>query len=68
MGSLIIGERSKQLSWMASIFISYAREDRDWARRLASRFELEGWSVWWDSQIPSGAEFHDAVFEELKTA
>ena len=42
---------------MSDIFISYASEDRDMARRLAGALEAQGWSVWWDRTIPAGSTF-----------
>lgn len=38
---------------MVDVFISYAREDRNSAARLASCLQLRGWSVWWDREIIS---------------
>lgn len=37
---------------MSQIFISSASEDMDYAKRLADAFAGQGWSVWWDKQIP----------------
>ncbi len=39
---------------MSDIFISYAREDREIAGRLAGALEAAGWSVWWDSKLRAG--------------
>jgi hypothetical protein len=36
---------------MEDIFISYASEDREQARRFAEAFAARGWSVWWDRHI-----------------
>ncbi|MGB5562717.1 MAG: toll/interleukin-1 receptor domain-containing protein [Sedimenticolaceae bacterium] len=46
---------------MSDIFISYASEDTDFARRLAGAFEGEGWSVWWDKQIPPGMDYAQVI-------
>ena len=46
---------------MADIFISYAKADKDNARMLAEALEDRGWSVWWDSKIPTGREFDDVI-------
>jgi hypothetical protein len=35
---------------VADVFLSYAREDADVARRLAYLFECEDWSCWLDSR------------------
>jgi predicted esterase len=33
---------------MRRIFISYAREDRDYAHTLANALSERGYEVWWD--------------------
>lgn len=53
---------------MADIFISYAREDRASAERLANALEEQGWSVWWDPQIPAGKTFDDVIEQAIDTA
>ena len=53
---------------MADIFISYARVDRERARALATALDLEGWSVWWDRDIPPGRTFDDVIEEALSAA
>ena len=42
---------------MASIFLSYAHEDRRCAERLARVLESDGHSVWWDRRLDGGEEF-----------
>ncbi len=46
---------------MSDIFISYAREDLDAARRLAEALELHGWSVFWDRTIPAGKTWREVI-------
>ncbi len=53
---------------MSDIFISYAKEDRPHAERLARALEGEGWSVWWDVIIPAGLTFDDVIEEALDAA
>ena len=53
---------------MSDIFISYAREDLDRARRLASALESRGWSVWWDRRIVAGQTFDQTIERELDSA
>jgi len=53
---------------MSDIFISYAREDRDRAERLARIFEQQNWGVWWDKVIPPGKKYADVIGEELASA
>ena len=53
---------------MSQIFISYANEDMEFARRLAKAFEHEGWSVWWDKQIPPGMDYAQVIEQAVKAA
>lgn len=53
---------------MADIFISYARVDREAARRLANALENAGWSVWWDPHIPVGRHFEEVIEQQLALA
>ena len=53
---------------MADIFISYARADRPRAARLAQALEHDGWSVWWDREIPPGRSFDEVIEEALAQA
>ena len=48
---------------MAEIFISYARADRDYAKRLASYLEDARLSVWWDTSIKPGEEIERRIGE-----
>lgn len=48
---------------MSDIFISYAKEDRQFAETLAQSLGEEGFDVWWDHDIPTGSTF-DAVIEK----
>src|SRR6476661_5246037 len=42
---------------MAAIFLSYAREDRSYAGKLAHVLEGAGHDVWWDRRLDGGEEF-----------
>jgi TPR repeat protein len=53
---------------MSDIFISYAREDRDKAKALAQLLQQQGWSVWWDRNIPPGRSFDQVIEEALGAA
>ena len=46
---------------MAQVFISYASEDKAFARHMAADFEARGWSVWWDHQIPPGMDYATVI-------
>lgn len=53
---------------MADIFISYASEDREHAKTMAHALESEGWSVWWDRDIPLGKPFDEVIQENIDAA
>lgn len=53
---------------MTDVFISYASEDRERVRTLASTLEACGWSVWWDRHIVVGQSFDQAIEHEIETA
>lgn len=46
---------------MASIFLSYARDDAARAKTLANALERAGHAVWWDRHIDGGAEFSGEI-------
>jgi TIR domain len=50
---------------MAEIFISYASEDRESARKLAEALSDRGWSIWWDRKIPLGKPFDEVIEKAL---
>lgn len=53
---------------MADLFLSYAAEDREDARQLASLLGEQGWSVWWDRAIRPGVWFDRAIEREIEQA
>jgi hypothetical protein len=53
---------------MADVFISYAREDRLAAQRIAGALQRHGWSVWWDADIPPGKAWDELIERELAAA
>lgn len=53
---------------MASIFLSYSREDVARVRPLAQALESAGHSVWWDQHIAGGEQFAQAIEQALDTA
>src|SRR5207248_3302281 len=52
----------------ASIFISYAQQDRARAEQFAARFAGAGWSVWWDRQTTGARHFDKAIEEAIAAA
>ena len=53
---------------MASVFLSYSREDAAKAKALAEALEKAGHDVWWDRHIRSGSEFSGAIEQALQKA
>jgi tetratricopeptide (TPR) repeat protein len=53
---------------VASVFLSYDREDADYARPIAVALEKAGHSVWWDLHVRSGAQFGKVIEEALTAA
>jgi cyclophilin family peptidyl-prolyl cis-trans isomerase len=53
---------------MADVFISYAREDKESAKRLADAIESRGWTVWWDRRIPAGKSYEDVIQQAIDDA
>lgn len=53
---------------MASLFLSYSREDVGQVGPLAAALESEGHVVWWDRHISGGQLFADAIEIALESA
>ncbi len=56
---------------MADLFISYKREDRQFAERLSIALEQLGFDVWWDFDLMSGDRFRrviEKVIDECSAA
>lgn len=53
---------------MPDIFLSYASKDREVTRRFAEAFEVEGFSVWWDSALRSGEAYDERIEMALRGA
>ena len=53
---------------MASVFLSYDREDSGRARSIAEALEEAGHSVWWDRHIRGGSQFSKEIEEALARA
>jgi tetratricopeptide (TPR) repeat protein len=53
---------------MADVFISYASEDRERARMVATALEASGLTVWWDRKIVAGQSFDAVIERELETS
>jgi hypothetical protein len=46
---------------MSDVFLSYARQDAETARRFADAFEASGFTVWWDDALRSGETFDETI-------
>jgi len=54
---------------MAEVFVSYAREDRDWVARFSRVLcSSTGWQVWWDRSILPGERFDEAIEKAMGEA
>jgi len=53
---------------MSDVFISYARDDAESARRFAAEFQAAGFSVWWDDALRSGDAFDESIERALREA
>ena len=53
---------------MSDIFISYNNKDKDKAKLFATILTQQGWSVFWDKNIPPGKTFDDYIGEQLDAA
>lgn len=53
---------------MASLFLSYSRDDMSRVEPLAAALEHEGHKVWWDRHISGGQGFADAIEQALESA
>ena len=47
------------------VFVSYAREDQDFASMLVAALESEGSTVWWDQHIRGGRKWGDELEHRL---
>ncbi len=53
---------------MAEIFVSYEREDADRAGQIVDALRKEGFDVWWDQRIHSGARWRSDIEQNLSSA
>jgi hypothetical protein len=55
---------------MSHVFVSYKHEarDREMARRLVRTFRENGWKVWWDQDLPPGADYRAEIQRALDSA
>ena len=53
---------------MASLFLSYSRQDAGQVGPLAAALEGEGHKVWWDRHLSGGQDFADVIEQALESA
>jgi hypothetical protein len=53
---------------MADVFISYSRADQEQVARLATAIQREGYSVWWDKELPPHLSYGDVITEKIAQA
>ena len=53
---------------MASLFLSYARQDATRVASLAAALQQDGNEVWWDRHLSGGQEFADEIERALESA
>lgn len=53
---------------MADVFLSYARASLSAARRIAAGLRGEGFSVWFDEDLPAHRAYSEVIEEQLDTA
>lgn len=51
--------------WVADVFISYKREERQAVERLAQELRRLGLDVWFDARLEPGKAFTDEIVEEI---
>jgi hypothetical protein len=67
-GSLSDVQDVRAMEGGAGVFVSYAHEDRDAARRVAAYVGSLGFNVWWDRQLAIGADIHESVLRQVGEA
>ena len=53
---------------MADVFISYARDDEAFARRVAKGLQAAGLDVWWDADLPAHRAYSEEIERNLEAA
>ena len=63
-----MAEEKAESAKAATLFLSYARADEVFARRLANALEQAGHTIWWDALIEGGAAFGRSIADALDSA
>lgn len=59
---------SPYLGHEAHMFVSYARDDRDAVMPVLQELSDLEWRLWWDEEIPGGADWHAYLTRRIKEA
>ena len=51
---------------MSDIFLSYSSKDRERIRPLEKALEAQGWTVFWDREIPVGKSWRSFIGQEIQ--
>ena len=51
---------------MRKLFVSYSRNDKAVAQRVAHALSTQGYDVFWDAEIPPGQKFDTYIFSQLE--
>ncbi len=52
---------------MSDIFISYKREEREFAEQIVKALGEKGWPVWIDAEILPGEQYRQVTLKRLQT-
>ena len=63
----MLGFRSRGAK-VVDVFISYSRDNQQLVRRLAEAVKREGYSVWWDDELPAHLAYGDVIAEQIGSA
>ncbi len=53
---------------MGPVFISYSSRDRDRVAELAGALTAQGFQVWWDTELPPGADWDERIQRALEAS
>ena len=65
--AIVLGWR-EGVAGMVDVFISYSRSNQEVVARLAEAVKAEGYSVWWDAELPPHLSYGDVITEKIGAA
>ena len=63
-----LAPKSSERGAGAYIFLSFAREDIETAKRLDAALRARGWEVWWDARLKAGEIWDEKIERALDEA